>query len=54
MELVTFFIEILACLAVANLGNTRKIGKVRALNICLLFTPIVGILAVLISEKNTN
>ena len=47
-------IWIILSLVFASLGKTRKIGFGRALLICLLFSPLIGLIVVLISEKHSE
>ena len=38
----------------ASLGRNRKIGFVRAFLICILLSPLIGLIVVLISEKHSE
>lgn len=45
---------ILLSLFIASLGRNRKIGFGRALLICLILSPLIGLIFVLISEKHSE
>ncbi len=47
-------IWIILSLLFASLGRNRKIGFGKALLICLLLSPLIGFIVVLISEKNSE
>jgi len=45
---------IVLSLLFASLGRSRKIGFGRAFLICILLSPLIGLLVVLISEKHSE
>lgn len=54
MEVLVIFFWILLSLIVAAFGSRRRIGFWFTLFISILFSPLIGILAVVLSEKSTS
>jgi len=50
LVLLWFVLSIL----VASIGSNRKIGFVRAFLICVLLSPLIGLIFILISEKHSE
>ncbi len=49
--IITIIIWIVLCIILASAGNKRKIGGAAAFFISLLFSPIIGLIVVLASDK---
>jgi hypothetical protein len=53
MEIIVLVLILLITSAlVALLGRNRKIGYNRSLIFCIVFSPIIGIIIILLSKKN--
>jgi hypothetical protein len=54
MEILTVIIWFVLCLIIAEAGNKRSIGYWGAFFVSLLLSPLIGLICVLVSEKNSE